>query len=128
MRLLLDTHTFLWLELDDPKLGKHALEIIRLAENAYVSSITITEVIIKQMLGKMPAGIDVPALAAASGIEVLPYNANHASALASLPTLARRDPFDRMLAAQAISSGLAMVTTNEVLLNLSQLTTLDAKK
>lgn len=128
MNILLDTHTFLWFVTDDPKLGQKARKAVMSAEIVYVSAISVVEVIIKQMLGKLPQGLDVPAATLESGFAMLSYEADHAAALVNLPTLIRHDPFDRMLAAQALAAGLTLVTTDSILLEISQLKLLDSKK
>jgi PIN domain nuclease of toxin-antitoxin system len=128
MKILLDTHTFLWFVTDDPKLGQQARAAIATADIVCVSAISVVEVIIKQMLGRLPQGIDVPSVALESGFVLLSYDASHAASLAKLPTLARHDPFDRMLAGQALADNLTMVTTDSVLLELNQFETLNTAK
>jgi PIN domain nuclease of toxin-antitoxin system len=111
MKLLLDTHILLWWLNDDEKLPKKAHQLISHADNdIYVSHISLWEIQIKVMTGKLHA--DLKAI-----IEQLPVNdflelsshVNHFIALSQLPSY-HQDPFDRMLIAQAISEPLHLLT------------------
>lgn len=111
MKLLLDTHILLWWLNDDEKLPEKAHQLISHADNSiYVSHISLWEIQIKVMTGKLHA--DLKAI-----IEQLPVNdflelsshADHVIALSQLPSY-HHDPFDRMLIAQAISEPLHLLT------------------
>ncbi|MBS0367531.1 MAG: type II toxin-antitoxin system VapC family toxin [Proteobacteria bacterium] len=115
MRLLLDTHIFLWTVSGDVRLKQPARKFISRAEAVYVSAVSIWEIAIKARLGKIDA--DVDALSAAiedSGLIKLPVLIEHAAAVARLP-LHHTDPFDRLLLAQAFSVPLRFITADRAL-------------
>ena len=119
MRLLLDTHIFLWAVAGAPLLKPDARRLIEDAEEVYVSAASIWEVAIKARLGKIEA--DVVELAAAidaSGFLELPVSAAHAAGVAHLD-LHHNDPFDRLLVAQALAEPLRLLTADEVLAKYS---------
>lgn len=121
MRILLDTNVFLWCLVDDKKLTPHARSIIVNADERYVSSASIWEVAIKKSLGKL--NVDIGELADAitsSGFLELPITAKHASLVFGLPNL-HRDPFDRLLIAQAMSEPLIFLTADKLLNKYSDL-------
>ncbi len=110
MTLLLDTHTFLWW-LDDPQLlAKAAREAIADGRNpVYVSAAVIWEIAIKRALGKLDAPHDLEQAMASNRFLVLPVTISHTLAVESLPQH-HRDPFDRMLIAQAQHEGFKLVS------------------
>lgn len=123
MRILLDTNIFLWCILDSPKLTKKARSLITSADERYVSSATIWEIAIKKSIGKLDSDDDLENLAEsieASGFLELPITAKHAASVFSLQQL-HKDPFDRMLIAQAISEPLILVTADSMLAGYSHL-------
>ncbi|MDF3839008.1 type II toxin-antitoxin system VapC family toxin [Cupriavidus basilensis] len=112
MRLLLDTHIYLWVVTDDRRLSKAARKLIADADDVFVSSASIWEASIKAGLGKLDA--DVNQLVSAietSGFSELPVRAVHGAAVRDLPDI-HRDPFDRLLIAQAICEPLRLVTAD----------------
>lgn len=113
MRLLLDTHTFLWWLLDDPELPRTARRAIERAEAVFVSSASVWEIAIKQRLGKLPeltlSAAELPALIEQCRFIPLPINERHSAAIAVLPAR-HRDPFDHMLIVQAKAEKLILVT------------------
>ncbi len=112
-RLLLDTHTLLWWLADDPRLGQRAREMIADERNeAYVSAASAWEISIKRALGKLEAPDDLDAIVEEEGFAKLPISFFHGERAGSLPAL-HRDPFDRMLIAQAQAEGLDIVTADE---------------
>lgn len=121
MRLLLDTHVFLWCIKDDRKLSKQARSKILQASEVYISSASIWEVTIKVKLKKLEIDLSemVDAIAKSEFSE-LPITTQHAIAVSRLPDL-HRDPFDRMLIAQAISEPLTFLTADAELKNYSDL-------
>lgn len=121
MRILLDTHIFLWVINDDTKLTDKARTIITGAIEIYVSSASIWEAAIKIKLGKLDAEIDklVTAITKSGFIE-LHITANHAATTYSLPDV-HRDPFDRLLIAQAINEPLRLITADKLLTKYSDL-------
>jgi PIN domain nuclease of toxin-antitoxin system len=116
MRLLLDTHVFLWYITADPKLpaafraaGQDP------ANEVYLSVASVWEAVIKHSLGKLPLSTPpadfLPRQRDAHGIASLPIDEGAMSHLASLPPL-HRDPFDRLLVAQAMQHGLTVATVD----------------
>ena len=121
MRLLLDTHIYLWAVTDDRKLSKHARKLITEADDVFVSSASIWEASIKVGLGKLDADVNLlVAEIATSGFKELPVRAVHAALVRDLPDI-HRDPFDRLLVAQAISEPLRLLTADGYLGAYSEL-------
>ena len=115
MRILLDTHVYLWWVADSRSLSKAARKKIAGADAVFVSAATIWEAIIKIGIGKLAA--DPGALVrgiAVSGFESLPVTPEHALALTRLRDH-HRDPFDRILLAQAITEPLYFLTADRAL-------------
>jgi PIN domain nuclease of toxin-antitoxin system len=115
MRLLLDTHVFLWAVTANRRLKPTTREFLSRADAVYVSAASIWEISIKSRLGKIEAeaAFLVDAIDR-SGFQELPVTASHAAAVAKLP-LHHSDPFDRLLLAQAFSEPLRFVTADPVL-------------
>ena len=118
MRILLDTHLLLWSVASSRKLSKPARAMILDPQNeAYYSAASIWEVSIKSGLGRKDFKVDPQVLAGAlaeSGFIELPVSAIHAAAVAGLPAL-HRDPFDRMLVAQAYAEPMTLLTNDAIL-------------
>jgi PIN domain nuclease of toxin-antitoxin system len=115
MRLLLDTHVFLWSVTSSRQLKAEARGYLASADAVYVSAASIWEIAIKLQLGKIDG--DPEALAAAieaSGFQELSVSAVHAAAVAKLP-MHYTDPFDRLLLAQAFTEPLRLVTADRAL-------------
>ena len=118
MNLLLDTHTFLWFVWDDPKLSAIAKQLIIDPKNHKLVSIaSCWEVAIKVSAGKLQLGeaasTFLPREIAKNSFDLLPISLNHATAVESLP-MHHRDPFDRLLIAQAILEKLPIVSDDPV--------------
>ena len=114
MRVLLDTHSFLWWITDDPRLSPRAREIMSDGGNQlFFSAASGWEIAIKARLGRLslpePLESFVPVQLAENSIEGLPVALSHALHVASLPDY-HRDPFDRMLAAQSQLENLPILT------------------
>ncbi|GAA3283121.1 type II toxin-antitoxin system VapC family toxin [Dactylosporangium vinaceum] len=108
MSLLLDTHVVLWWLTDDDTLAADIKDRLDQDLDVHISAATIWEVAIKQSIGKLgPA--DLPERIRDSGFRELPISSSHAIAAGRLPPI-HRDPFDRMLIAQAQLEGLTLVT------------------
>lgn len=121
MRLLLDTHVYLWAVAGAPRLGPAARRLIEGADQVYVSAVSIWEAAIKARLGKLQ--VDPHELAAAiepSGFIELPVRAAHAAGVGGLD-LHHNDPFDRLLLAQALAEPLRFVTADAVLQRYSDI-------
>lgn len=113
MRLLLDTHAFVWLLAGDERLVHTARASIERAASLQLSAASVWEGEIKRAAGRLIAPPLVEA-AERAHIEVLAITAEHATAAGHLP-LHHRDPFDRMLVAQARIETLVLVTKDAVL-------------
>ena len=114
MRVLLDTHAFLWFITDDRRLSRRAREIMEDSENDLLLSVaSLWEIAIKSSLGKLalgrPFGELLPHELAANGIEVLRIRLNHLTSLTMLP-FHHRDPFDRLILAQAMVEDVPVLT------------------
>lgn len=107
--LLLDTHVFLWWRAASPRLGSRAREAISRAEVVFVSSASAWEAAIKQALGRLEIPDRFELGVEESGFEKLVVTFAHAERAGALP-LYHRDPFDRMLVAQALEEGLTLVS------------------
>ena len=115
VKILLDTHVYLWWCEDSPKMSHKARKLIEDAGVVYVSSVSLWELAIKMGIGKFEGNlVDLAATIIASGFEPLPITIEHTLAL---PELANhhRDPFDRMLVAQAVSEPLHLITHDSTL-------------
>jgi len=109
-RVLLDTHVLLWWLADNPRLGSEARRLIGAAANSiHVSAASTWEIAIKQGLGKVTAPDDLDSIVEREGFEKLPITLFHGQQAGQLPPL-HRDPFDRMLVAQAQAEGLEIIT------------------
>lgn len=116
MRLLLDTHALLWWLFDDPRLSDRARGHIRDPDSeVLVSSASAWEIATKYRLGKLPEATEavrrLPELVRAARFETLAIGFEHALRAGLLPA-EHRDPFDRMLAAQALCEQVPIVTTD----------------
>ena len=109
MSLLLDTHVVLWWLADAPSLSDEIKARLDQDPDVCVSPATIWEVTIKQAIGRIKEPADLPDRIRDSGFTELPITSAHAMAAGRLP-LIHRDPFDRMLVAQAQCEGLTLVT------------------
>ena len=107
MRLLFDTHAFIWW--DSGRLPPEVTASVQRADEVYVSAVTAWEIAIKSALGKIVARGTVADAIADYGFSPLPITVEHAEAVASLPPH-HRDPFDRLLAVQARLEQLTLVT------------------
>ena len=115
MKLLLDTHTFLWALSEPNRLSKKQITAMEDPTNkVYVSSISITEIAVTASLGKLELSFDPIDAAERSGFEMLDFSAKDALLLKDLP-FHHRDPFDRMLITQAISRKLIFVTQDSLM-------------
>ena len=113
MRLLLDTHAFLWFCADDPSLSAVAKGRIEDARNDRLLSVaSIWEMAIKVSLGQLQLSVELTELIARgaeqNGIGILDVTREHAVGVVALP-FHHRDPFDRLLVAQAFAEGLTIV-------------------
>jgi PIN domain nuclease of toxin-antitoxin system len=117
--MILDTHIFLWWLFDDPRLSPHLRESLGDPDRLIlVSSATVWEIATKYRLGKLPqageVAADVPGWIVKAGFSPLPISPVHAQLAGSWHHV-HRDPFDRMLAAQAKLENLPLATNDAVL-------------
>jgi PIN domain nuclease of toxin-antitoxin system len=125
--LLLDTHAFLWWLDDDSALGPTARAAVADGENiVFVSAATAWEIATKRASGKLEAPGDIAEWVRRNGFTELPIEIEHAASSAELPRH-HRDPFDRMLVAQARSEELTLVTSDPEILRYD-VETLDASR
>jgi PIN domain nuclease of toxin-antitoxin system len=111
VRLLLDTHVVLWQLSGVRSLGVRAQESIAGAGELVFSVVSFAEIGVKAAIGKLAVPPDLYAHVVGAGVRVLGLSAEHGLAVASLP-LHHRDPFDRLLIAQARLEGFALVTAD----------------
>ena len=124
MRLLLDTHVFLWVVAGSRLLTPNARALIRSADEVFISSASIWEIAIKIRIGKLKADPDTLVSAITeSGFTELSVRCAHAAQVAKLP-LHHTDPFDRLLVAQAMSEPLQLLTADTMLRKYSELVVL----
>ncbi len=114
MRLLLDTHVAVWWDMG-VSLSPLAMQSIRDADEVYLSASSAWEIAIKRALGKIHSDRSLGELCADSGFLELPVLMRHTDALLSLEPL-HRDPFDRLLVAQAVQEQLVLVTRDEMIM------------
>jgi PIN domain nuclease of toxin-antitoxin system len=119
VRVLLDTHVFLWWNENNTQLSKKALRILSDPANSLILSVASAwEIALKTQAGKLripeDAATYVPTRVAHYGMEILPIHLAHALALASLPML-HRDPFDRILIVQSQIEKLSLITADPVI-------------
>nr|WP_246345336.1 type II toxin-antitoxin system VapC family toxin [Conexibacter arvalis] len=113
--MLLDTHAALWWLADDPRFGDAAAAALEDPGNdVLLSAAVVWEVAIKRSLGKLRAPSDFAATLVRGGVRELPVSAAHATVVEQLPWH-HRDPFDRMLVAQATVEGATLVSRDGAL-------------
>ncbi len=112
MNLLLDTHALVWWDVADARLSVAARAAITNPANyVFVSAASIWEIAVKQRVGRIPFTGSPIASIERNGFSSLPISGEHAEVAAQLPPI-HRDPFDRMLIAQALLQGLVLVTSD----------------
>ena len=120
MNILLDTNALVWLlsSTEGEPLGKEAKRQIENATAVYASSISVLEIRIKEMLGRLKAPETLLEDMVAASLKNLSFTADHADAIRFFPSLSRHDPFDLMLLAQAQTERLTFLTSDKILLNM----------
>ncbi|MFB2970017.1 type II toxin-antitoxin system VapC family toxin [Aerosakkonema sp. BLCC-F183] len=118
MRLLLDTHTFIWYVMDNPKLSATVRVMIDDGNNEPLLSIaSIWEMAVKQSIGKLNFGLPfrmfIEQQLSSNSIELLNINLAHIDIIASLP-LHHRDPFDRLIIAQAMVENIPILSADAI--------------
>jgi PIN domain nuclease of toxin-antitoxin system len=117
MKVLLDTHAFLWFIDDDPQLSLAAKTLMESEVDLLLSVASLWEIAVKVSIGKLdlPKSFDlfVPEQLQINEIEVLPIELLHLSVVSGLP-LHHRDPFDRLLISQSMVEKLSIISTDKV--------------
>ena len=114
MRLLIDSHAFLWWSGASAVLSRAARDAIADPANEVLISVAaLWELMIKQSLGKLTLPADIEAMVAGQGFSVLAITFDHLCRIGTLPRL-HRDPFDRMMIAQALAEGIPIATGDRV--------------
>jgi PIN domain nuclease of toxin-antitoxin system len=116
MKLLLDTHAFIWWDSDPGKLSAKALAaLLDPANDVWLSVASVWEMVIKVQLGKLALRLPLGDVTQqqANGLQVLPVALAHALAVEALPAI-HKDPFDRVLVAQANAEGAELVSADPV--------------
>ena len=118
MKLLLDTHTFIWFIMGNPALSNQARALIEdVANEKFLSVASLWEIAIKLSIGKLslsePFHRLIPEQLSLNGFELLNIEIDHAAMVATLP-FHHRDPFDRLIIAQAVVEKMAIVSIDAV--------------
>jgi PIN domain nuclease of toxin-antitoxin system len=118
MRFLLDTHLLVWVPVSGPRLSRSARAILNDPENSFLfSAVSLWEIAIKRSIGKLDPGIN-PGIIRRELIEMgydeLPVLGLHAIAVEGLPWI-HKDPFDRLLIAQAAVEGITLLTPDSTI-------------
>lgn len=128
--VLIDTHVLLWAveKKNLHNIGKKAIHILS-TDIVYVSSLSIAEIEIKLMTGKLRIEnvINSESIASQDMLELV-FSANHTKVISDFESLVGHDPFDRMLLAQARSEGMDFLTADEKLLSLGLDFVINARK
>ncbi|BAU12686.1 hypothetical protein LEP3755_32170 [Leptolyngbya sp. NIES-3755] len=116
MNLLLDSHVLIWLDVDPDALSARVRELLTDENNVWVASVvSVWEIQIKLQLGKLSLNLPFPELIenlqTTSDLQILPIELSHIWALEGLPNH-HRDPFDRLIIAQAIATQLPIVSAD----------------
>ncbi len=113
MKILIDTHIFLWLAVSPQKLSKNNLELLQDRKNRlFLSAVSVSELMIKESIGQIEIPFDILEAAEKMGMDLLDFDATGALKLGTLP-FHHKDPFDRMLIAQAITHHLTFCTVDK---------------
>ena len=115
---LLDTNVILHSALAPKKLGPTTTRILTEKPNVFFSPISITEIEVKALKGKLPVPANLHEDLIAQQFEEKTYRSVHANEIKAFPSLLNHDPYDRMLLAQASVENLTLITSDEFLLSL----------
>ncbi len=112
MKIIIDTHIFLWLAGDVEKIDKKYMRYIEDLDNdIYLSSLSIAEIMIKKSIGHLEFEGNILSVAKEMGIEILDFDGKSAMMLGILP-FHHRDPFDRMIISQAIVNEYKVISVD----------------
>jgi len=113
MNIIIDTHIFLWLNFEPKKISKeHLAHLEDMGNKIFLSSISIAEIMIKKSIGNLEVDFDIFESIESMGLEVLDFDGKSAFLLGALP-LFHRDPFDRMIIAQSLSTKYKIITVDK---------------
>lgn len=113
MNILIDTHIFIWLLKKPSRIADNHVSILRAPNNSFfLSSVSVTELMIKSGIGKLTVDFDPVEMAEKSGLKLLDFSAEDAMKMADLP-LHHKDPFDRMLLAQCLNRDMVIMTSDQ---------------
>jgi len=118
MIYLADTSVVLSSVLNPNRLGPRTARLIRDSNATYVSSVSIAEIFVKQMLGKIELNSPILELVATFRFKDMNFDVEMANEIEALPGLIGHDPFDRMIVATARSKGATLITSDRHLLSL----------
>ena len=128
MSYLLDTNVLIWASANYSRLGRNTARLIATAPLLYFSPISIAELQMKHMRGKLRMDPDFVNVVTASGFTELPFSQAHANSMARFGSLVDHDPMDRMIVAQAAAEGLNLITADRKLLDLGFTWLIDANQ
>ncbi len=112
MKIIIDTHIFLWALSDPMRMNKRQfIELETLSNIIYVSSVSVAEIMIKASLGKLVVDFDPVEMAEKSGFELLEFGGKDALALKDMQ-FHHKDPFDRMLISQSLNRKYHIMTSD----------------
>lgn len=112
MKIIIDTHIFLWLMYDLNKINKNYRNILEdMSNEIYLSSLSLAEIKIKKSTGKLNVEFDLDYVLDMFDMSILDFDAKSALLLESLP-LHHRDPFDRMIISQAITKKYKIISAD----------------
>jgi PIN domain nuclease of toxin-antitoxin system len=127
MPFLLDTNALLGLVVGSVEFGKETMRRLKFEPDLFVSSLSIAELKIKEMKGRISLPSTFTDLILAAEVEILDFNADHAIEMGRFGSLANHDPFDRMLLSQASYERFRFITTDRRLVNLGLDFVIDAE-
>ena len=116
--LLLDTSTLISAILFPNRIGKNTRRLITRSPDLYFSSVSLFEIVVKQMRGKLNLGRSVSEFLSELDAIALPLRAEDALEVLSFPSLSRHDPFDRLLLATTRAHGAKLITSDRKILDL----------
>lgn len=117
MRYLLDTNVLVYLLCSSRELSSEAKTVLESEQHLFISIVSLWEIAIKQSLGKLAMALSIPEIEAVCRerrIGILPIDARSVERIKTLPDI-HRDPFDRLLVAQALEGNLAIVTRDRMI-------------
>lgn len=125
---LLDTSTIIYANLLPNRLGKYTRNIIRKSPEIFFSAVSVFEIVVKQMKGKLSLGLSLDEFLGELDARSLPLRAEDAKEAFSFPSLLSHDPFDRMILATARSHSARLITSDRKILDLGFDWVLDSSK